>query len=147
MFSERLVAPVCGAIIVIAILTPSHLRVAIFLMLLAYYYLTLLSLKEMAHLILWRINRTAFLVCMKEAERVRTRSERLQLLNPENSSGGRLQSSSCCQLRNNSLKTLFDLLQDGSAASSKWRWAKDKHIYLGVHRSKSVKCVANFLWV
>jgi hypothetical protein len=93
MFSERLVAPVCGAIIVIAILTPPHLRLAIFLMVLAYYYLTLLSLKEMVHLILWRINRTAFLVVMKEVERVRTRSERLQLLNPENSSGGRLQSS------------------------------------------------------
>ena len=106
MFSERLVKLVCGTIIVIAILTPPHLRLAIFLMVLAYYYLTLLSLKEMAHLILWRINRTAFLVVMKEAGRVRTRSERPRLQNPEISSGGRLQSSSCCQLLNNSLKTL-----------------------------------------
>jgi hypothetical protein len=86
MFSERLVAPVCGAIIIIAILTSPHLRLAIFLMVLAYYYLTLLSLKEMAHLILWRINRTALLVVMKEVERVRRRrSERLGLQNPENS--------------------------------------------------------------
>jgi hypothetical protein len=84
IFSEQLLAPVCGAIIVIAILTLPHLRLAIFLMVLAYYYLTLLSLKEMAHLILWRINRTAFLVVMKEAERVGTRSERLELQNPEN---------------------------------------------------------------
>ena len=30
MFSEQLVAPVCGALIVIAILTPPHLRLAIF---------------------------------------------------------------------------------------------------------------------
>ena len=86
MFSERLVAPVCGAIIAIAILKPPHLRLAIFLMVLAYYYLTLLPLKEMAHLILWRINRTALLVVMKEAERVRARSERPQLQNPEKSS-------------------------------------------------------------
>ena len=30
MFSERFVAPVCGAIIVLAILKPPHLRLAIF---------------------------------------------------------------------------------------------------------------------
>jgi len=87
-----------------------------------------LSLKEMAHLILWRINRTALFVVNKEAERVRRRrSERLGLQNPENSSGGRLQSSSCCQLLYNSLKTLFDWFQDGSAVSSKWRWAEEKN--------------------
>jgi hypothetical protein len=82
---------------------------------------------------------------MKEAERVGTRSERLELQNPENWSGGRLQSSSCCQLLNNSLKTLFDWFQDGSAANSKLRWVEKKHIYLGVQPSKSVNWVENFL--
>jgi hypothetical protein len=36
-------------------------------MVLAHYYLTLLPLNKMAHLILWRINNTAFRVVMKEA--------------------------------------------------------------------------------
>jgi hypothetical protein len=36
-------------------------------MALAYYYHTLLALNQMAHLILWQINKTTFLVVTKEA--------------------------------------------------------------------------------
>ena len=111
-----------------------------------YYYLTLLSLKEMAHLILWRINRTAFLVVMKETVREREQVKGCGYRTARTLSGERLQTSPCCQLLNNSLKTknFVWLASRWVRREFKMEMSRGKPVYLLVQGSKSVNCATNF---